>query len=605
MQLEKLVESILNKHKSVFIPKLGMLSIANTGASLEGSSIVPNKTQIVLNTFETNQDGVLIHAVANEKNISFSEAESLVFAELDSWIQKLEQNNKISIPNCGDIVNKNGLYSFVEAPKSIFPSDFFGLNVLDIKNKKVSEDNLYSNVSKENTFKEEPVVEKIETPVVETPKVEEVIVETPAVESKIISIDDSLAEPVKEEEFTSSISHLLEQVKDKKVETNLNEESWAEIHHDEPIAQEEVIETHEDEIEESITNTTEEEQPTEIEEIEEKHETSSLSSFFSDDKKLEDFFSDDESNDDITEEDEDENSEETQEVYEEEVKEEKIITKFDDTKLFKGFNHYDNEYLDFSDNNYTGEQSRNWGKVAMLVGAFVGLAFLIPYLYASFKGNKFMGMDPLWGSAKQDIAKVAPPKPAVIDTTHKVSDTNQVAKIDTALKTVTPATTTLATTTPAVTTKTNVTPVTPPAKIETSSTKNIANNTTTKNSIKENTKTVTKNTVKESIEKTSTDKSTKLALSEVPTAVKSPKSNLNLVGKPYTTANYTKGNHYVSFGGFKIPANATKLRKDLNKLGVVTDVIMVEGTYKVVIPYTSKSHALTAAQDFPNTSIFE
>lgn len=576
MQLEKLIENILNKHKSVFIPNVGLLSISNSGASLEGTTIVPNKTQVVLNTFETHNDGILTHAIANDTNIDFLEAEITLNKLTKEWIQKLDNNLKISIPNLGDIVNNNGEYKFVESTKSLFPSDFFGLNVLDIKNKKVSEDNIYSNINKSN-----------DSEIIETSKEQvnepEIVTEPTSPEINNIEIEEN---KINSEEIieTSSVSHLLN-TEFNEPDSNLKEEAWAEIHHDEPINHE-IIDSDE-EFEESVINTVPEE--SNMETYQEKEELIS--------KDINENFLGTEDND-ITEEDDEENIENDALPFsisnEEEPLEEKIILKEHVPIIYKGETKYDNEYLDFSDYD-TDKSSNKWGRVAMILIGFLGLAFLIPYIVASYNGHKFLGMDPLWSNEakKVDIVKVAP-KP--IDTNKVLIDTTKISSIDTSLNKTSTTVTEIPKNEPKVTEKME--------KI--TELKNSKTNSKTIDLVKSNSKDLksTKITTNSAI-KTNLKTTKDVILSEVPTAPKLPKSTANIVGKPYATANYTKGNHYVSFGGFKVPANATKLRNDLNKLGVVTDVVLIEGSYKVVIPYTSKAHALNAAQDFPNTTVFE
>ena len=81
---------------------------------------------------------------------------------------------------------------------------------------------------------------------------------------------------------------------------------------------------------------------------------------------------------------------------------------------------------------------------------------------------------------------------------------------------------------------------------------------------------------------------------------------VNIIGKPYATANYTKGNHYLSFGKFKIASAAVKLKTDMKKrAGIETDVILVDGSYRVVVPFLSKEKAEEASKDYLSTTLFE
>ena len=94
------------------------------------------------------------------------------------------------------------------------------------------------------------------------------------------------------------------------------------------------------------------------------------------------------------------------------------------------------------------------------------------------------------------------------------------------------------------------------------------------------------------------DTSAKLAKAKV--------EKVNIIGKPYATANYTKGNHYLSFGKFKIASAAVKLKTDMKKrAGIETDVILVDGSYRVVVPFLSKEKAEEASKDYLSTTLFE
>lgn len=295
-----------------------------------------------------------------------------------------------------------------------------------------------------------------------------------------------------------------------------------------------------------------------------------------------------------------------------------------------------------------------WSSVAGLVSLFLIASFLTAWVYATLKCNKMMGLNPLWdhGCQKAPLAEsksvdvttkdssnaskpVSAENAPVLAAQKPVGVTSNISEVPAKIEKVAPKE--VVKPSPPVIPSPPVvkTPSKPIAKVE----KPVAEKPKeTKPVEKPAAKVIEKPIAKVEkpvIEKPKTKESVKVNPTEKPKeiakVVEKPKTEKNAIEKPKVekpvlekpkvvketkvavkpmpkipmSAAYRKGMSYLCFGTFKNPTVAKKLRSDMKNIGVVTETIEIDGTYRVVIPYTNRKFAETAAEDYPNTIIFE
>lgn len=597
MQFGQIVKELLNRNNSVWIPHFGLLRYE------EGSS------KLIFDRVSNGSEDALIAQLSQRNNLSPIEARTMLYNQVSLIKETIASNGKYALNGIGEIIEFDNSYQILEEKKSLFPSDFFGMSSFDFTENKTSTD-FYSEAEKMKV-EETPVAEQKATITPELVQEEKkVIVEEVISEPPIRSDLDSFIEESKQkreevestpkEEAPSLFSDLFAKVKKttkKKKEEPTREESLFNAIMEEEHRVEEVAVLEEESVPEEIIV-----QEAPVEEIEEKEEIAPLEIV--------------EEAETIEEPIEEEVTTEVEEILPEIIEEPEEPTEIVRRNI--GRANYDEGYYEHL---VTSKSSKSegirLGRVLPIVAALAILAFFIPWIVASFQGKYFLGMNPLFDSNKKSDTKKITKTAPILDTAKR--DSLAMAKMDstpisnnkdTLAKVIppAPAKTAAAAAPTKQNTTTSVSPVVEKPKSGIASkpsiTKTQNENTPPKttagvNSPKKQTKksevanaTAVKDSTKKTAEVVSIDK-------------KGTAASKAVIGKPYATANYTKGNTYLNFGSFKIPKNAVKLKRDLNKLGVETDVINVDGTYKVVVSYTNKEKATAAAKDYPNTTVFE
>lgn len=584
MQISHLLEELLLKHENVFVPQLGQLSYKNTTADMEGATFVPAKRTLALDVFSSNDDGLLTAAISRKLEISLDAAKEKGSLLIEEVLADIKSNNPLVLKGIGKIVYQNG-FQTQELGVAGIPSDFFGLNPIDTSSVNTSGNSLYDFDSK-----------KIDV----TPAINEVqeiqkTIENPVQPVKFVVEEDHTPSEIK----TIDDLFPVEQVETPQEEKDPIDATSQVISLDSLIPQEETpIEVQEEEIQEIETEFAIENETVSswVEEIEASHQQESEVL----EENIQEFH--DEEADEILLAESEMQEKETilESIYEEEtekiveseeeeapVEQIKYIDTVENENLKKRLSRYDDD-LDYVITPTKSDEDSNrggWFKVAALLFLFFGLAFLIPWIYATMQCQNFIGLKPLWNANCKTIAAEKPKdtvKAPIVQKMDSVSkDTsNQLVVVPTEEVTKKPE---------------NVINNTTPAKKETPAP--IVSNETKKVTPKETPKNVASNAPKKEVKATenpSKENVAKKAKEEAPT--KLPKG---------ATASYKKGLTYVCFGTFNNANTANRLRSELKSLEVLTETVLIDGTYRVVIPYVNRKYAEKSAEDFPNTIIFE
>ncbi len=585
MQISHLLEELLLKHENVFVPQLGQLSYKNTTADMEGATFVPAKRTLALDVFSSNDDGLLTAAISRKLEISLDAAKEKGSLLIEEVLADIKSNNPLVLKGIGKIVYQNG-FQTQELGVAGIPSDFFGLNSIDTSSVNTSGNSLYDFDSKKidvtPAINEVQEIQKtIENPVQPV----KFVVEEDHTPSEIKTIDDlfpveQVETPQEEKDpidATSQVISLDSLIPQEETPIEVQEEEIQEIETEFAI-ENETVSSWVEEIEASHQQESEdqEEPMQEVQEVEEADEILLAESEMQEKETiLESIY-----------------EEETENIVESEeeeapVEQIKYIDTVENENLKKRLSRYD-EDLDYVITPTKSDEDSNrggWFKVAALLFLFFGLAFLIPWIYATMQCQNFIGLKPLWNANCKTIAAEKPKdtvKAPIVQKMDSVSkDTsNQLVVVPTEEVAKKPE---------------NVINNTTPAKKETPAP--IVSNETKKVTPKETPKNVASNAPKKEVKATenpSKENVVKKAKEEAPT--KLPKG---------ATATYKKGLTYVCFGTFNNANTANRLRSELKSLEVLTETVLIDGTYRVVIPYVNRKYAEKSAEDFPNTIIFE
>ena len=585
MQISHLLEELLLKHENVFVPQLGQLSYKNTTADMEGATFVPAKRTLALDVFSSNDDGLLTAAISRKLEISLDAAKEKGSLLIEEVLADIKSNNPLVLKGIGKIVYQNG-FQTQELGVAGIPSDFFGLNSIDTSSVNTSGNSLYDFDSKKidvtPAINEVQEIQKtIENPVQPV----KFIVEEDQTPSEIKTIDDlfpveQVETPQEEKDpidATSQVISLDSLIPQEETPIEVQEEEIQEIETEFAI-ENETVSSWVEEIEASHQQESEdqEEPMQEVQEVEEADEILLAESEMQEKETiLESIY-----------------EEETEKIVESEeeeapVEQIKYIDTVENENVKKRLSRYDDD-LDYVITPTKSDEDSNrggWFKVAALLFLFFGLAFLIPWIYATMQCQTFIGLKPLWNANCKTIA-TEKPKDSVI--TPVVQKTDSLSKDTSKNAVVVPV--------EEVAKKPeNVAINTTPAKKETATP--IVSNEPKKAAPKENPKNVASNTPKKEVKATenpSKENVAKKAKEEAP--AKLPKG---------ATASYKKGLTYVCFGTFNNANTANRLRSELKSLEVLTETVLIDGTYRVVIPYVNRKYAEKSAEDFPNTIIFE
>jgi hypothetical protein len=601
----QLVKDILVKNNKVFIPEIGTIMYR------EGSS------QIIVDHGTQGSTDPLISAITEKGNVGPLEAQTILSNFVSDIKSSLKSNGKYQLEGIGDLIDFNNGFQIMEEKKTLFPSDFFGMSNFDL-GQNDQEYDFYANVSKESI------------PEVTIPKVEPQSITPSIIEEYIPPVKDELAEevmaPVIEVKpiiietpptIIDPVVEALEVIPPNAIEASDDPMPLEEKVKKTAKVKEEPIEIEEKPTKKPKATKKTKDDKTIVEKIEEKVDSfkEETSDTFAALKA--DLLSDNEEDLDIEEEDDDFTPIETNANIEKEW--------IDPSSLARrniGRSDYDQGFYDHLVNADSKSSKLRLGRVLPIILGLAVFGFMATWVAATMQNKLFLGMNPLWETKKSDLAKPVKQAPIVqaIDSVNR-KDSNSVIKADSVKKNellpIDPKTKAAIAEPiktidkPAPGTKPQSTKIgekqVPPTKLKAETVAKGSTVLDKKATLPKPQNSKTAESKTKDLKKDSTAKSNLKTLKVKDTSSKKQAAKgIAIVGKPFATANYTKGNHYLSLGNFKIPKNAQMLKMELKKrAGVETDIINVDGTYRVVIPYTNKSKAVEATKDFPNSSIFE
>ncbi|HNY07714.1 MAG TPA: SPOR domain-containing protein [Bacteroidales bacterium] len=130
MKLEKYISELLYKHDCVIIPGLGGFVANPSPARILpfNNTFLPPSKDILFNVDLKKNDGLLANYVSYTENISFTESLNLIHREVEVFLIRLKNGNKLQLKNIGTLtMNREGSIQFEPDNTINYLEDSFGL----------------------------------------------------------------------------------------------------------------------------------------------------------------------------------------------------------------------------------------------------------------------------------------------------------------------------------------------------------------------------------------------------------------------------------------------------------------------------------------------
>jgi nucleoid DNA-binding protein len=161
MKIERHISDLLYRYQCVTIPGFGAFITETHSAQVNESAhvFVAPKKSLFFNANIKNNDGLLIHHVAQQENISFEKASAKVETRVNHWLTLLQSEKSLVIENIGSIaVNEENNWIFEAATSVNYLTSAFGLSNFSVTEiKRIVEQKEVISLEKE-AIKEEKVM---------------------------------------------------------------------------------------------------------------------------------------------------------------------------------------------------------------------------------------------------------------------------------------------------------------------------------------------------------------------------------------------------------------------------------------------------------------
>ena len=129
MNIEKYISDLLYRYQCVTVPGFGAFLTEFKSAQINTENVIlPPKKVLSFNQHLKNNDGLLANHIAQEENISYSEAILFIKNKVNDWQLAIDQNAPIALNSIGEInANKEGNLVFVPSNEVNFETNSFGL----------------------------------------------------------------------------------------------------------------------------------------------------------------------------------------------------------------------------------------------------------------------------------------------------------------------------------------------------------------------------------------------------------------------------------------------------------------------------------------------
>ena len=128
-EIFSILMKLMQEHSCVIIPDLGgfVLNAKSAVVDYASSCFMPPSKELLFNAHLVHNDGLLAHAMMQDRNISFEEATMLIAKEVASVKTALETKGFFKVGHYGSFVATERGYAFQQAEMRVEDSSSFGL----------------------------------------------------------------------------------------------------------------------------------------------------------------------------------------------------------------------------------------------------------------------------------------------------------------------------------------------------------------------------------------------------------------------------------------------------------------------------------------------
>lgn len=130
IDLSTYIYKLLNNHECVVIPSLGGFITRKKSAMIHANQnlFIPPSKHLIFNAQLTHNDGLLAHAVALDKNISYETALEVIDDAVEQILLKLYRGEEVLFESVGALTYQNGLLKFNPNQGINIQDENYGLN---------------------------------------------------------------------------------------------------------------------------------------------------------------------------------------------------------------------------------------------------------------------------------------------------------------------------------------------------------------------------------------------------------------------------------------------------------------------------------------------
>ncbi|UUV22241.1 HU domain-containing protein [Paenimyroides aestuarii] len=133
MMIEKHISALLYRYQCVTVPGFGAFITEAVSARYNETThaFVPPKKTILFNSLLQQNDGLLANHIALEENISFNQAVALIYEQVNSWKNALNEKQIIYLKNIGELsLNSEQKLQFEPVGSTNYLTSSFGLSAV-------------------------------------------------------------------------------------------------------------------------------------------------------------------------------------------------------------------------------------------------------------------------------------------------------------------------------------------------------------------------------------------------------------------------------------------------------------------------------------------
>lgn len=129
MEISKILKDLLFEHECVIIPELGGFITRNESAQFDrvNYTFTPPRKVISFNPMLKHDDGLITSAIAQKKQLDYTEAKVILSAWVEEIKIKLQQNHSFNFSSIGQLKSQHGILEFIPQHYLNLDKEHYGL----------------------------------------------------------------------------------------------------------------------------------------------------------------------------------------------------------------------------------------------------------------------------------------------------------------------------------------------------------------------------------------------------------------------------------------------------------------------------------------------